>query len=109
MLLQQQIFTYLMCIFQVIMWSSGGAQVELRWSYTESAHSCLSLTGTRQRVANHTMVNKLALAQSSLTVTTETVETDHMTLGTLEDQDDAPERQTGRRERQVHPQRDFPL
>lgn len=43
------------------------------------------------------MRNKLSLAESSLTVTMETVETDHVTLGTLEDQNHVPERQTDRR------------
>ena len=42
------------------------------------------------------MRNKLSLAESSLTVTTETVETDHMTLRTLEDQNHVPERRTDR-------------
>lgn len=39
------------------------------------------------------MRNKLTLIQSNLTVTTETVQTDHMALRTLEDHDHVPDRQ----------------
>lgn len=42
---------------------------------------------TRQRVANHRMVHKLPVIQAGLAITLETVETDHMTLQALEDQD----------------------
>ncbi len=75
--------------------------------HTVHTQHTLSLTSTWQGVANHRMINKLSLIQSCLTITMETVETDHVTVCTLEDHDYIPETETGReKEREKGRERD---
>lgn len=63
-----------------------------RCSHTYVETVVVSLTSTGQRVSDHWVMNELTLVQSSLTVTMETVETNHMSVQTLEDQNHISDR-----------------